>query len=77
MLHATMPWPMTLTPMNEAIELENHAAKKLIIGKITFMIREVMQDVRILLLSKKRKVFMRVGEERNRIYRPDIIFPNL
>jgi hypothetical protein len=26
---ATMPWPMTLAPMNEAVRRENHAKKNL------------------------------------------------
>jgi hypothetical protein len=47
-----MPWPMTLASMNEAIGCENHAGKNLIKEKNTVMIREVMQDVRIVLLSK-------------------------
>jgi hypothetical protein len=42
-----MPWPMTLAPTNEAIRRENHAEKNLIKKKIA-----VIQDVRILLLSK-------------------------
>jgi hypothetical protein len=52
-----MPWPMTLTPMNEAIRCEIHAKKNLDTGKkITVTIREVIEDVRIALLSKKRKI---------------------
>jgi hypothetical protein len=49
---AIMPWPMTLTPMDEAVECENHAKKPTQRKTITVMIQEVMQDVRIVLLSK-------------------------
>jgi hypothetical protein len=48
MFPATMPWPMTLAPMNEAVRPENHLGKNL-----TVTIREVMKDIRIVLLSKK------------------------
>ena len=52
-----MPWPMTLAPMNEAVRRENHVEKNLYKEKkITIMIWEVMKDVRIVLLSKKRKL---------------------
>jgi hypothetical protein len=48
-----MPWPMTLSPTNEAIRCEIHAKKKSFLRKKnTAMIREVMQDARIVLLSK-------------------------
>jgi hypothetical protein len=47
---------MTLAPTNEAIRSENHAKKNLDTEKITVMIREVIKDVRIVLLSKKRKI---------------------
>jgi hypothetical protein len=50
-----MPWPMTLALMNEAVRCENHAEKNLY-KKITLTIQEVMKDVRIVLLSKKRKI---------------------
>ncbi len=30
MFPATMPWPMTLAPMNEAVRCENHAEKSFI-----------------------------------------------
>jgi hypothetical protein len=43
---------MTLAPMNEAIGHENHAKKTKLKEKKIVMIREVMQDVRIVLLSK-------------------------
>jgi hypothetical protein len=33
MFPATMPWPMTLTPTNEAVRHENHAEKNLYKGK--------------------------------------------
>jgi hypothetical protein len=57
MFPALMPWPMTLAPPNEAVRRENHAEKNLDKDKkITVMIREVMKDVRIVLLSKKRKI---------------------
>jgi hypothetical protein len=57
MLPAIMPWPMTLAPTNEAVRRENHAEKKILQGKkLTITIREVMKDVRIVLLSKKRKI---------------------
>ncbi len=29
MFSATMPWPMTLAPTNEAVRCENHAEKNL------------------------------------------------
>jgi hypothetical protein len=52
-----MAWPMTLAPTNEAIRRESHADKKLDKEKIIIVtIREVMKDVRIVLLSKKRKI---------------------
>ncbi len=58
-----MPWPMTLTPMNEAVRCENHVEKNLYKEKkITVTIREVMKDVSIALLSKKCEIFLRVGE---------------
>jgi hypothetical protein len=56
MLPAIMPWPMTLAPMNEVIRRENPAEKTLIWKKLTVMIRKVMEDVRIVLLSKKHKI---------------------
>ena len=37
--------------------------KKLLQGKkLTVTIQEVMEDVRIVILSKKHKIFVRVGE---------------
>jgi hypothetical protein len=33
MFPATMPWPMTLAPMNEAVRRENHTDKKPLEGK--------------------------------------------
>jgi hypothetical protein len=57
MFPATMPWPMTLTPTNEAVRRENHAEKNLYKEKkLTVTIWEVMKDVRIVLLSKKHKI---------------------
>ncbi len=56
MFPAIMPWPMTLAPTNEAIRCENHAEKTLDMEKINVMIREVIEDVRIVLLSKKHKI---------------------
>jgi hypothetical protein len=57
MFPATMPWPMTLAPTNEAVRRENHAEKNIFKEKIlTVTIREVMKDVRIVLLSKKHKI---------------------
>jgi hypothetical protein len=54
MFPGIMPWPMTLAPTNEADRCENHAEKILYKEKkLTIMIREVMKDVRIVLLSKK------------------------
>jgi hypothetical protein len=55
MFPAIMPWPMTLAPTNEAIRHENHA-KKLLRKKNTAMIWVVMQDARIVLISKQRKI---------------------
>jgi hypothetical protein len=52
-----MPWPMTLAPTNEAIRHENCAKTNLDTGKkSTITIWEVIEDVRIVLLSKKRKI---------------------
>jgi hypothetical protein len=56
MFPAIMPWPMMLTPTNEAVRHENRSEKNLDMEKLTVMIREVMKDVRIVLLSKKRKI---------------------
>jgi hypothetical protein len=57
MFPTTMPWPMTLAPTNEAVRRENYAKTKCLEGKkLTIMIREVMKDARIVLLSKKRKI---------------------
>jgi hypothetical protein len=53
MFPTTMPWPMTLTPKNEAVRRENHVEKSFRTKKITITIREFMKDVRIVLLSKK------------------------
>jgi hypothetical protein len=48
---------MTLTPTNEAVRRENHAEKNLYKEKkSTVTIQEVMKDVRIVLLTKKRKI---------------------
>jgi hypothetical protein len=54
MFPAIMPWPMTLAPTNEAIRHENCAKKALTWKKLTATIWEVIEDVRIVLLSKKR-----------------------
>jgi hypothetical protein len=62
MFPAKMPWPMTLAPTNEAIRCENCAEKNLNKEKNTAMIL-VMQDARIVLLSKKAQDSVRVGEE--------------
>jgi hypothetical protein len=56
MFPAIMPWPMTLDPTSEAARRENCAKKNLDTEKITVTIQEVMQDVRIVLLSKKHKI---------------------
>jgi hypothetical protein len=56
MFPAIMPWPMTLTPINEAVRCEIRAKKNIDTEKITLTIWEVMKDVRIVLLSKKRKI---------------------
>jgi hypothetical protein len=53
MFPAIMSWPMTLAPTNESVRYENHAGKTFIRKKIIVTIREVMKDVRIVLLSKK------------------------
>jgi hypothetical protein len=54
MFPTIMPWPMTLAPTNEAIRHENCAEKTLIWRKLTVTILEVMEDVRIVLLSEKQ-----------------------
>jgi hypothetical protein len=56
MFPAIMPWPMTLAPMNEAIRCDICVEKNFYKDKITVMIRVIMQDVRIVLLSKKSKI---------------------
>jgi hypothetical protein len=57
MFPAILPWPMTLAPTNEAVRCENHAEKNLDKGKkLTVTIREVMKDVRQVLLSNKPKI---------------------
>jgi hypothetical protein len=56
MFPAIMPWPMTLAPTNAAIRHENCAKKNLIRKKLTVMIWKFMKDVRIVLLSMKRKI---------------------
>jgi hypothetical protein len=57
MFPATMPWPMTLSPMNEAVRCEYHTEKNLYKEKkLSVTIREVMKDVKIALLSKKHKI---------------------
>jgi hypothetical protein len=54
MFPAIMPWPMTLAHTNETVRSENRVEKNLDMEKI--IIREFMKDVRIVLLSKKRKI---------------------
>ena len=56
MFPTIMPWPMTLAPTNEAVRRENHAEKTFVRKKITVTIWEVIKNVRIVLLSKKRKI---------------------
>jgi hypothetical protein len=56
MFLAIMPWPMRLAPTNEAVRRENRVEKNLDTEKINVTIREVMEDVRIVLLSKKGKI---------------------
>jgi hypothetical protein len=46
---------MTLALMNEAVRRENHVEKNLDTEKLSVTIREVMEDVRIILLSKKHE----------------------
>ncbi len=63
-----MPWPMTLAPTIEAVRRENHAEKNLYKEKkITVTTREVMKDVRIVLLSKSIR-FCESGRRINRTY---------
>jgi hypothetical protein len=56
MFPAIMPWPMTLAPTNEAVRCKNHAEKTIERKKLTITIWEVMKDVRMVLLLKKRKI---------------------
>jgi hypothetical protein len=64
MFPAILPWPMTLAPRNEAVRCENQAEKNLYKGKkLIGTIREVMKEVRTVFLSKKHKIFVRMGEE--------------
>jgi hypothetical protein len=58
MFPAIMPWLMTLTPTNEAIRRGNRAEKPWYGKKLTVMIREVIEDVRIVLQSKKHKILL-------------------
>jgi hypothetical protein len=52
-----IPWLITLAPTNEAaIRREKCVEKTLIWKKLTVTIREVIEDVRIVLLSKKCKI---------------------
>jgi hypothetical protein len=68
MFPTTMPWPMTLAPTIEAVRRENHAEKNLYKEKkITVTTREVMKDVRIVLLSKSIR-FCESGRRINRTY---------
>jgi mRNA-degrading endonuclease HigB of HigAB toxin-antitoxin module len=54
---------MTLAPTNEAIRHYNHAEKNLCLGKkINRHDWEVMEDVKSVLPSNTRKVFLRVGD---------------
>ncbi len=66
MFPAIMPWPMTLSPTNEAVRRENHEEKNLYKEKKPVTIWEVMKDVRLVLLSKS----VRFCESRRRISRP-------
>jgi hypothetical protein len=57
MFPAIMPWPMTIASTNEAIRHENCAEKNLDTeNKLTVAIWGVIEDVRIVLLSKKHKI---------------------
>jgi hypothetical protein len=56
MFPAIIPWPVTLAPTNEAISCENCAKKSFIQKKLIVTIWEVIEDVRIVLLSKKHKI---------------------
>jgi hypothetical protein len=56
MFPAIMPWPMTLAPTNKAIRRENCAKKNLDTEILTITIREVIEDVRIVLISKRHKI---------------------
>jgi hypothetical protein len=62
MFPALMPWPMTLAPRMKLSDVKIMQKKPLIRKKITDMIWEVMKDVRTVLPSNKRKIFLRVGE---------------
>ncbi len=56
MFPATMPWPMTLAPMKEAVRRESHAEISLIRKKINRHDPRGHEIVRMVLLSKKRKI---------------------
>jgi hypothetical protein len=48
--------------------------KTLIRKKLTVTIQEVMKDVRIVLLSKKHKIFVRVGERSSEVVLCPILY---
>ncbi len=57
MFPAIRPWPMTLAPTNEAVRRDNQAEKNLCKEKkIHRHDRDVMEDVRTVLPSNRRKV---------------------
>ncbi len=62
MFPAIKLWPMTLAPTNEAVRCDNQAEKTFVRKKIIRHDREVMEDVRTVLPSNTRKIFVRVGD---------------
>ena len=53
---------MTLAPTNEAVRRDDQAEKTFVRKKINHHDWEVMEDVRTVLPSNTRKIFVRVGD---------------
>jgi hypothetical protein len=56
MFPAIRPWPMTLAPTNELSDVIIKRKKTFVRKKINRHDREVMEDVRTVILSNTRKV---------------------
>jgi hypothetical protein len=62
MFPAIMPWPITLTPTNEAVRHENHAEKTLIRKKINRHDPGVHERYKDSITIREAQDFVRVGE---------------